>query len=103
MLIYCFVDFLINMSASADVLAMAKVEIDLNAGAVASTRQVCDHRVALKLHRVRAASAVAAGASPVLRTFGATRGHAEDAAKDIALFDVQIVTKYGAAVAKVRA
>lgn len=27
----CGVEFLVNMSASADVLAMAKVEVDLNA------------------------------------------------------------------------
>ena len=32
MLIFCLcIDFLVNMSASADVLAMAKVEVDLSA------------------------------------------------------------------------
>lgn len=37
---WCAADFLVNMSASADVLAMAKVEVDL--AAIPEGKNVCN-------------------------------------------------------------
>jgi hypothetical protein len=40
--VQCSADFLVNMSASADVLAMAKVEVDLSA--IPEGKNVCYNR-----------------------------------------------------------
>ncbi len=41
--VQCSADFLVNMSASADVLAMAKVEVDLST--IPEGKNVCLHSV----------------------------------------------------------